>query len=87
MARYVEWRDDEYFARKARSYRTAQVRHHVMTHNGEHDLPAGEYVAVQLVGERTNPLYRATEPMFRITLQGGAVWGELGASHLESFCL
>lgn len=87
MARHTEWLDDGEFSRKAHRYKTAQIRGHVFTHNGEHDLPAGEYVAVRWVGERLNRVYNIMEPMFLVTLQGGAVWGEMGASNLESFCL
>ncbi len=82
-----DWMSDPYFRAKAASYKTARVCDHVLTHNGEHDLEAGEYVAVTFTRERVHPWTKEIEPMFSITRIGGKVWGEIGAASLDSFCL
>lgn len=71
---------------KGELYRTARIKNHVFTHDGETDLEAGQYVAVQFVLRAWNQLYRREESVYSITT-GGKVWGMMYASNLTEFCL
>ena len=68
-------------------YRTAIVRGHIVTHNGEHDLPAGTVVAVKLRCIARNPMYRRNEPVYSVTLADGSYWGDLYENALTGFVL
>lgn len=68
------------------SYRTARVKNAILTHNGEADLEAGQYVAVQFLRRAWNQMYRREESVFTITT-GGQIWGYMYASNLTEFCL
>lgn len=67
-------------------YRTAIVAQHVLTHNGEHDLNAGDVVGVSYIGHQPNKLYRRNEAVYAIT-RDGAFWGHLYANGLKDFVL
>jgi hypothetical protein len=68
---------------KYQLFKTAKVRNHVHTHNGESDLEAGQYVGLEYAGTVRNQLYRRDEPIYRI--KGTA--HTLYATNLCDFCL
>lgn len=72
---------------RASFYRTARVRGHIFTHNGADDLPAGEIVGVRFCRMAYNAMYRRTEPVYTVTLQGGRVYGDLYENALTGFGL
>jgi hypothetical protein len=51
---------------KYRLFKTAVVRAHIHTHNGEDDLREGDIVGLEFAGDVKNPLYRRQEPIYRI---------------------
>lgn len=72
---------------KATLYRTAAIKAHIVTHNGEHDLPAGTIVGVRFRCMARNAMYRRTEPVYSITLADGSYWGDLYQTALTGFVL
>lgn len=69
---------------KYAKFRTAQVRSHIFTNNGEADLPAGAFVAVQYRLTARNQLFRRDEPVYAVT-HNGELWGDVYASALDHF--
>lgn len=51
---------------KYRLFRTATVRAHIFTHNGQDDLREGEIVAIEYAGDARNQMYRREEPVYRV---------------------
>jgi len=51
---------------KYRLFKTAIIAKHILTCNGEHDLPQGEHVGIEFTYEAFNPLYRRMEPVYCI---------------------
>ena len=74
-------------AGKAACYRTAIVARHVVTDARRRDLPAGEIVGVRFRFMAWNDLRREREPVYAITRQDGAYWGDLYANCLRDFVL
>jgi len=72
---------------KAALYRTAVVKGHIFTHNGEQDLPAGTIVGVAFLCLARNQMFKRYEPIYTVTLQGGQHWGNLYESALTDFVL
>ena len=68
---------------KYQLFKTAKVRNHVVTHNGESDLEAGACVGLEYAGTVRNQLYRREEPIYRIK----GTEHTLYASNLTDFCL
>ncbi len=68
---------------KYRLFKTAKVRNHVHTHNGESDLEAGQYVGLEYAGTVRNQLYRREEPIYRIKGTDHTLY----ATNLCDFCL
>ena len=71
---------------KYRLYTTAKLSSHVFTHNGEHDLEPGQYVAIKHMRNAWNGLRHREEPVYSITSKG-KVWGVMFASCLSEFVL
>ena len=67
-------------------FRTARVKSHVFTDNGEDDLAAGQFVAIRHNRNAYNGVRRRTEPVYSITT-GGGVWGVMFANNLSNFTL
>jgi hypothetical protein len=74
-------------AGKAALYRTAVVKGHIFTHNGEQDIAEGTIVAVSFRCMARNQMYKREEPVYSVTLQGGKYWGDLYESALCDFVL
>jgi hypothetical protein len=68
---------------KYQIFKTAKIRNHVLTHNGESDLEAGACVGLEYAGTVRNQLYRREEPIYRIK----GTEHTLYASNLTDFCL
>jgi hypothetical protein len=68
---------------KYQLFKTAKVRNHVLTHNGESDLEAGACVGLEYAGIVRNQLYRRDEPIYHIK----GTEHTLYASNLTDFCL
>ncbi len=68
---------------KYQLFRTAKVQNHVVTHNGEADLEAGQWVGLEYAGTVRNQLYRRDEPIYHIK----GTEHTLYASNLTDFCL
>lgn len=79
------FRHADYLAHPAkyRLFKTATIAAHILTQNGEHDLPQGEIVAIEYRCDAFNPLYRRTEPVYSIKGTGR----DLYANALADFCL
>lgn len=71
---------------KEQLYRTARIKNSVLTHNGETDLEAGQYVAVQFLRRAWNQMHHREEAVYSI-MSGGKIWGYLYANNLTDFCL
>lgn len=78
---------DAVTAAKAACYRTAIVARHVVTDGGAADLPAGEVVGVRFRFMAWNQVRRAVEPVYAVTRQGGAPWGDMYGNCLRDFVL
>lgn len=72
---------------KAGLYRTAIVRGHIVTHNGEHALTEGTVVGVRMRCIARNAMFRRDEPVYSVTLADGSYWGDLYQSALTDFVL
>lgn len=72
---------------KAHLYRTAAIKGHIVTHNGEHDLPAGTIVGVRFRCMAHNAMFKRDEPVYNVTLADGSYWGDLYESALTGFVL
>ena len=81
-----DYADFERHAKKYEHYKTARIRGHVFTENGEHDLEAGQFVAVRHIRNAWNGLTRRVEPVYSITANG-SIWGVMYASNLSDFVL
>lgn len=51
---------------KYRLFQTAQIAAHVFNHNGEQDLPEGQFVGIKFRCEAYQPMYRRMEPVYTI---------------------
>lgn len=71
---------------KYQFFKTAKLSSHVFTQNGEHDLEAGQYVAIKHIRNAWNGLRHRVEPVYSITANG-SVWGVMFASNLSEFVL
>jgi hypothetical protein len=78
--------DFETNPKKYELFRTARVKSHVFTDNGEDDLAAGQFVAIRHIRNAYNGVRRRTEPVYSITT-GGGVWGVMFANNLSNFTL
>lgn len=67
-------------------YRTAQVQGNIFTHNGEHDLPAGEIVEVKYRCEAYNALHKKNMAVYSV-FHAGTYWGDLYETALTGFVL
>ncbi len=68
---------------KYRLFKTAVIAKHILTCNGEHDLPQGQHVAIAYRFDALNPLYRRREPVYTIVGTGR----DLYANCLADFVL
>ncbi len=65
---------------------TATIAKHIVTHEGEQDLPEGTIVGVRYATTARNQLFRRNEPVFAVTVRG-QFWGHLYASAMKDFVL
>lgn len=65
-------------------YRAAQIAKHIITHNGENDLPVGMTVNIRFVKHAYNALFRRYEPVYEVEADGKP-WGHLYGNALKGF--
>lgn len=71
---------------KYKIFRTARVARHVLTHNGENDLPEGAIVGVRFYAVARNQLFRRDEPIYTV-IHEGREWGTVYANALADLTL